>query len=85
VPKSSTLTIRVPSAVKDQLSDLAQRTRRTSSFLAAEAVADYVQKELEIVAAVEQGLESARAGRLIDHDDVMREARAVIAKAKPTA
>ncbi len=82
---SATLTVRLPAETKDRLAELASLTRRTSSFLAAEAIAGYVARELAIVAAIERGREDARAGRVIPHDEVMREARAVIedARAKP--
>jgi len=50
---SATLTVRLPSQTKDQLAVLAGRTRRTSSFLAAEAIADYVARELAVVEAIE--------------------------------
>jgi predicted transcriptional regulator len=46
---STTLTVRLPSDIKDQLAVLAGRTRRTSSFVAAEAIATYVARELAIV------------------------------------
>jgi predicted transcriptional regulator len=79
---SVTMTVRLPAQTKEQLAELASRTRRTSSFLAAEAIAGYVARELAIVAAIERGREDARAGRVVPHDTVMREARAVIAKAR---
>jgi predicted transcriptional regulator len=83
--ESTTLTVRLPAQTKEQLAELANLTRRTSSFLAAEAIAGYVARELAIVAAIERGREDARMGRVVPHDAVMREARAVIedARTKP--
>jgi predicted transcriptional regulator len=78
---SATLTVRLPSRTKDQLTELATRTRRTRSFLAAEAVAEYVARELRLVEAIERGRADVRAGRVVQHDEVAREARAVIAAA----
>ncbi|MGA9866596.1 MAG: CopG family transcriptional regulator [Acetobacteraceae bacterium] len=75
---STTLTVRLPNRTKDQLADLANRTRRTRSFLAAEAVAEYVARELAVVEAIERGRADVRAGRATQHAEVMREARAVI-------
>jgi predicted transcriptional regulator len=82
---SATLTVRLPAQTKEQLAELATLTRRTSSFLAAEAIAGYVARELAIVAAIERGREDVRADRVLPHDAVMREARAVIedARTKP--
>ena len=78
---STTLTVRLPSRTKEQLAELASRTRRTRSFLAAEAVGEYVARELAIVEAIEQGGADIRAGRVTPHDEIMRQARAVIAGA----
>jgi predicted transcriptional regulator len=79
---SATLTVRLPSEIKDQLAVLAGRTRRTSSFLAAEAIAIYVTSELAIVEGIEQGRDDIRAGRLSSHDEVAKEARAIIKVAR---
>lgn len=46
---STTVTIRVDPEVKDKLDRLARDTRRSRSYLAAEAVAAYVDRELEII------------------------------------
>jgi predicted transcriptional regulator len=79
--KSSTLTVRLPTEVREKLGHLAERTRRTRSFLAGEAIADFVERELEIVAAIEQGVEDMKAGRVVPHDEAMRQVRATIEKA----
>jgi predicted transcriptional regulator len=80
---SVTLTVRLRSETKDQLAVLAGRTRRTSSFLAAEAIADYVARELAIVEGIEQGRGDIRAGRVVTHAGVSDEARAIIKAARP--
>ncbi len=79
---SATLTVRLPAQTKEQLAELASLTRRTRSFLAAEAIAGYVARELAIVAAIERGRGDARAGRVLAHEEVMREARAAIEEAR---
>ncbi|MEJ1979266.1 MAG: CopG family transcriptional regulator [Acetobacteraceae bacterium] len=81
---SSTLTVRLSNQTKDRLDTLAGRTRRTRSFLAAEAIADYVTRELAIVESVEHGRADVQAGRVTSHEDVAREARAVIEAARTT-
>ncbi len=78
---SGTLTVRLPNAVKDQLGVLADRTRRTRSFLAGEAIAAFVRRELEIIDGVERGLRDLRAGRLVDHEAAMDELDEVIERA----
>jgi predicted transcriptional regulator len=56
--------------------------RRTRSFLAAEAIADYVARELAIIEKIEQGRADVRAGRVVPHEEVAREARAIIEAAR---
>ncbi len=68
---STTMTIRLPQEVKDKLGRLAASTRRTSSFLAGEAIAAYVAREAQIVEGIEQGLQDMQAGRLVPHDEAM--------------
>jgi predicted transcriptional regulator len=79
---SATLTVRLPSQTKNQLAELAGRTRRTRSFLAAEAIAAYVERELAIIEGIERGRADVRAGRVVPHEEVAREAAAVIDAAR---
>jgi predicted transcriptional regulator len=79
---STTLTVRVAPKVKKQLDRLALSTKRTKSFLAGEAIADYVDRELEIVEGIKRGIEDMKAGRLIPHDEAMRRIRATIDRAR---
>ena len=79
---STTLTVRLPSALKDRLGKLAEQTRRTKSFLAGEAIARYVGRELEIVAGIERGLDDMKAGRVVPHEDVVADIEATIKKTK---
>lgn len=79
---STTMTIRVTPDLKEKLGRLARSTRRSSSFLAVEAVEAYVNRELEIIEGIQQGLADMQAGRLTAHDDVMAEARQIIAEAR---
>jgi len=75
---STTITIRVASDVKDKLERLAEGTRRSKSFLAAEAVAAYVERELAIVDAIERGFADVAAGNIVSHDAAMAEIYDVI-------
>lgn len=79
---SMTMTIRVPTEVSDKLARLAKGTRRSRSFLAAEAVAAYVDRELSIIDGIEQGMADVAAGRVVPHDIAMDRVDAVIAKAR---
>lgn len=79
---TTTMTIRVPTDVRDKLERLAHGTRRSRSFLAAEAVAAYVDRELSIIEGIQQGLADVAAGRTVSHDAAMDELDATIAKVK---
>lgn len=75
---STTMTIRLNAELKQKLDRLAQGTRRSRSFLAAEAVSAYVERELEIIEGIEHGLADVKAGRIVSHDEAMAEVEAVI-------
>ena len=75
---STTMTIRVRPDVKEKLDRIAAGTRRSKSFLAGEAVAAYVDRELEIIEGIKGGMADAEAGRVVPHDEAMTEIYAVI-------
>lgn len=79
---SSTLTVRLSTHTKNQLATLAGHTHRTRSFLAAEAIANYVSRELAMVEAIEHGRADVQAGRVKSHEEVTRQAHAVIKAAR---
>ena len=70
---STTMSIRLSSETKVQLGLLATATRRSKSFLAAEAVAAYVARERAIVEGIERGRADMRAGNTVSHDAAMAE------------
>lgn len=75
---STTMTIRVRPDVKEKLDRIAVDTQRSKSFLAGEAVAAYVDRELGIIDGIRRGLNDMEAGRLVCHDEAMDEIYAVI-------
>ncbi|MBI4967781.1 MAG: CopG family ribbon-helix-helix protein [Rhodospirillales bacterium] len=64
------MTVRIPAALNARLEQLAQATRRSKSWLAAEAIGAYVATEADYLAAIEEGLADVKAGRLIPHEKV---------------
>ncbi len=75
---STTLTIRISPKVKRGLGRLAAHTKRTKSFLAGEAIQDFVDRELAIVEGIKRGLDDMKAGHVTPHDDAMRRIRATV-------
>ncbi|MGB9365862.1 MAG: CopG family ribbon-helix-helix protein [Xanthobacteraceae bacterium] len=78
---STTLTVRISPGVKKRLGRLADRTRRTKSFLAGEAIADFVDRELAIIDGIRRGIEDMQAGRVVPHKQAMRRLRVIVARA----
>lgn len=75
---STTMTIRMSPEVKAKLDRISADTRRSKSFLAGEAVASYVDRELDIIGGIKRGLADLEANRLVAHDQAMAEVYAVI-------
>ena len=75
---STTMTIRVRPDVKEKLDRIAADTQRSKSFLAGEAIAAYVERELEIIDGIKRGMADTAGGRVVSHDDAMAEIYAVI-------
>jgi predicted transcriptional regulator len=61
------------------LTRLASTRRKRKGTLLREALAVYVKNEQEFEAAVDEGRADIRAGRLVDHADVVREIRQILA------
>jgi len=78
MPASTTMTIRISADVKTKLDWIAADTRRSKSFLAGEAVAAYVDRELEIIGGIKRGLADMEAGRVVPHDEAMDQIYAAI-------
>jgi len=72
---STTMTIRIEDEVKDRLDRLADSTRRSKSFLAAEAIRQFVENNEWQVAEIEAALKEADAGDFADDKDVAALAR----------
>ncbi len=72
MPKDHTITIRIPSDLKEKLDLLAQETGRSKSYLAAEALRSYVELEAWQVSEIQKGIEEADAGDFVSEEEVER-------------
>jgi predicted transcriptional regulator len=68
---TTTITVRIPPQIRDKLDRIAELTDRSRSYVAAEALAEYANRELDVVEGIMRGLEDVRAGRTIPHDEAM--------------
>jgi predicted transcriptional regulator len=62
------MTIRVTAEAKERLGRLARETRRSRSFLAAEAVDRYLDREQAIIDGIKRGRADVAAGHLVTND-----------------
>jgi predicted transcriptional regulator len=76
---STTMTIRVTAETKNRLEQLARITRRSRSFLAAEAVDRYLNTEQAIIDGIKRGQADVAAGNLVTNDAAFAELTAAIA------
>jgi RHH-type rel operon transcriptional repressor/antitoxin RelB len=67
---TTTLSVRIDAHTKKQLEVLAGRVRRSKSFLAAEAIAAFVEAESWQLDEVQAGLKDLDEGRGVAHKDV---------------
>lgn len=74
---SATVTVRLPQSVKNKLERLARSTKRSRNFLAAEAIAEYVDVNEWQIAGIEKALKDLDAGKGIAHERVKNWARSL--------
>jgi len=67
---STTITVRLEEGVKDRLDKLADSTQRSKSFLAAEAIREFVESNEWQIAETRAALKEANAGDFASERDV---------------
>jgi predicted transcriptional regulator len=67
-----TFTVRVPDETVGDLDRLAQKMDRSRSFIAAQAIEDYVARETWQIAEIEAGIAEADRGEFAEAEDVRR-------------
>lgn len=81
--KSASLNLRVSEGLKAKLNLFAEKTQRTPSSVAERAMEAFLDRELEMIEAVEAAKEDFRLGRTVSHEDAMARIRATIEKNRP--
>ena len=66
------LSIRIDAERKKQLDALARLSKRSKSFLAAEAIAAYVDAEAWQLGEIGAGMSDLNAGRAVSHENVSK-------------
>ena len=67
---TETLSIRIDADTKKRLDALSKRSKRSKSFLAAEAIAAYVESEEWQLGEVQAGIADLDSGHVVSHDKV---------------
>lgn len=76
------ISITIPDDMRDRLDQVATLRDQETADLIRTALDDYLTREIDIINATAQGMEDVKAGRTVAHDDVMAEARDIIAAAR---
>ena len=66
------ITIRVDSKTKEKLEEMARAMDRTKSYIAAEAIRDYIQLNEWQIQAIQEGINQADKGEMISHDEIRK-------------
>lgn len=67
---STTMTIRLDDDLKEQLDQLAASTQRSKSFLAAEAIREYIELNEWQIKEIEQAINEADEGEFASDSEV---------------
>ncbi len=67
--ESEVVTVRLTTELKARLDALAKSTKRTRSFLAAEAIASYVEINAWQIEEIEKGLQEVEAGDFLTEEE----------------
>jgi len=74
---STVLSVRIDKSVKERLAKLAESMKRSQSFVAAEAIEEFVNVQEWQIAGIHAALTSLERGDGIAHDDVKAWAEAL--------
>jgi len=69
--KTAPVSVRLEAALNDQVTAIAAALDRPKSWVIEQAVRDFVAVQEWQLAAIDEGIKEADAGRVIAHDDVV--------------
>jgi predicted transcriptional regulator len=64
------ITIRVDPGMKEKLDQIAHATRRSKSYLASEALREYIKLNEWQIQAIQEGIRQAEEGQFISHEEI---------------
>lgn len=69
---STLISVRVSDNVAQRLAELADATDRSKSYLAAQALEEFIALQEWQVKAIRQGIRQADAGKLVEHKEALK-------------
>jgi RHH-type transcriptional regulator, rel operon repressor / antitoxin RelB len=69
---TETLSIRIDTGTKKRLDALSKHSKRSKSFLAAEAIAAYVESEEWQIGELQAGIAELNSGQELSHENVAK-------------
>ena len=69
---TETLSIRIDAEMKKRLDELSKRSKRSKSFLAAEAIAAYIESEEWQLGEIQAGISELESGQEVSHEKVSK-------------
>jgi predicted transcriptional regulator len=64
------LTVRLDSETKEKLEKIAKATARTKSYIASEAIREYINLNEWQIQAIKRGIDQAKKGKVIAHEKI---------------
>ena len=71
MPKPASLSVRLEPELNKELSAVAARLDRPKSWVAQQAVREFIDLQLWQMSAIEKGLRDSEAGRLVSHEQIV--------------
>ncbi|MDO3377760.1 CopG family ribbon-helix-helix protein [Geoalkalibacter halelectricus] len=65
------VSFRLPADTRERIERLARATRRSRTFVIEEAINRYLDLNEWQIAEIEQGLEEARTGKVVPHEEIV--------------
>ncbi len=83
MPKPVTIAARIDADLDADLNRVATATGRSKSWLINAALRDFVANEQQFLAAVEEGKQTLREGRVVDHATVVAAFQRIVSPHHP--
>ncbi len=73
------ISARIPEDLSEQITVLAQALKRNRTWVIEEAIRGYIAHERQFLDAVEEGIRDMKAGRVVQHDAVVKDLHNLLA------